>query len=76
MRDVPFQEGEELEVILIRHLAQASGAGGEAPEKERISARTLLQSPLVGLWKDRSDIKDSVSYARKLREQAERRGSS
>ena len=36
-------------------------------------ASDLLQSELVGLWADRSDIDDSVSFARQLRQQAEHR---
>lgn len=34
----------------------------------------LLESGLVGLWRDRTDIADSVAFARALREAAERRG--
>jgi hypothetical protein len=33
----------------------------------------LLASGLFGIWKDRSDIDDSVGFARRLRQQAERR---
>jgi len=33
----------------------------------------MLQSELVGLWADRSDIDDSVTFARQLRHQAEHR---
>ncbi|OAD20666.1 hypothetical protein THIOM_003615 [Candidatus Thiomargarita nelsonii] len=39
-----------------------------------LTAAELLQSKLVGLWADRSDIGDSLSYARQLRQQAEHRG--
>jgi hypothetical protein len=38
-----------------------------------LTAADLLQSDLVGLWADRSDIDDSVSFARQLRQQAEHR---
>jgi hypothetical protein len=34
----------------------------------------LLNSGLVGLWKDRTDIIDSSDYARSLREQVQNRG--
>ena len=37
-----------------------------APAKS-LTAGDLLQSPLFGIWKDRTDIADSVEYARKLR---------
>lgn len=32
----------------------------------------LLRSNVVGMWKDRKDIKDSAKYARELRERAQR----
>ncbi len=41
--------------------------------KKNLTARDLLQSELIGLWADRSDIDDSLSYARQLRHQAEKR---
>ncbi|MBI5082214.1 MAG: hypothetical protein HZC38_21145 [Chloroflexi bacterium] len=41
----------------------------------QMTARDLLQSNLVGLWADRTDIGDSVVFARQLRERAEQRGS-
>ncbi|OIO97387.1 MAG: hypothetical protein AUK03_02600 [Anaerolineae bacterium CG2_30_64_16] len=37
------------------------------------TAAELARSPLFGLWADRTDIVDSVTYARELRAQAERR---
>jgi len=42
-------------------------------DKKHITAKDFLDSGLVGLWKDRDDIKDSAVYARQLREQAQRR---
>ncbi len=38
-----------------------------------MTANDLLNSGLVGLWKDRDDIGDSVEFARKLREEAQNR---
>ena len=32
------------------------------------SAGRLRNSPLIGMWEDRTDIGDSVDFARKLRE--------
>jgi hypothetical protein len=43
------------------------------PEPKNLTAHDLLQSELVGLWADRTDIGDSLSYARRLRQQAEHR---
>jgi hypothetical protein len=40
---------------------------------QELTARDLLQSDLVGLWGDRDDIGDSLSFARQLRQQAEHR---
>ena len=40
-----------------------------------LTARDLLQSELVGLWADRDDIGDSLSFARQLRKHAEHRRS-
>ncbi len=36
-----------------------------------MTGKDLLKSGLVGMWADRQDIGDSVSYARKLRAQAQ-----
>jgi len=38
-----------------------------------MTAQELLASDLVGLWADRDDLTDSLTYARQLREQAQRR---
>jgi len=51
---------------------RASLEEGQAPPRE-LTARDLLQSELVGLWADRDDIGDSLSFARRLRQQAEHR---
>lgn len=45
----------------------------EATTAKGLTAGDLLRSPLFGIWKDRTDIGDSVEYARKLRAKAERR---
>lgn len=37
------------------------------------TAESLLQSGLIGLWKDRRDIKESETFARQLRQQAQHR---
>ena len=41
--------------------------------KRPMTGKDLLESGLIGLWKDRPDIGDSLQYARKLRQQAETR---
>ncbi|HET7088671.1 MAG TPA: hypothetical protein VFL17_08485 [Anaerolineae bacterium] len=46
----------------------------DAPAPQRVmTAANLLDSGLVGLWEDRTDIADSAEFARQLRRQAERR---
>lgn len=37
--------------------------------KELVEA--LTKAGLIGMWKDRSDITDSIEFARKLRKEAE-----
>lgn len=48
--------------------------GAKPPAAPVLTARDLLQSPLVGIWADRTDLGDSREFARRLREQAEHRG--
>jgi hypothetical protein len=43
------------------------------PKRPHLTADQLLHSELIGIWKDRKDIEDSVTYARQLREHAQRR---
>ncbi len=63
---LPCKKGQHVEVIL---LTEPSAA----PRRPLWTARKLLHSGLIGLWKDRKDIGDSAAYARQLREQAQRR---
>ncbi|MGD8795060.1 MAG: hypothetical protein PVF47_21100 [Anaerolineae bacterium] len=43
------------------------------PQKHEMTGRDLLESGLVGLWADRTDIGDSSAFARELRQEAEHR---
>ena len=43
------------------------------PDVRGISLGEILDSDLVGMWAERSDIGDSVEYARELRRRASRR---
>ena len=38
------------------------------PEVGTMTVEELLNSGLVGIWKDRIDIKDNAEFARELRE--------
>ena len=65
LSNLPFRRGQTLELVIdIDMVSQLSPTW---------TAHQLLESSLVGLWADRIDLVDSVSYARSLREQAQRR---
>ena len=64
--DLPCKKGQRVEVIV---LTEPSAT----PRPARLTAKRLLESGLVGLWQDRKDITDSATYARQLREEAQRR---
>ena len=66
MTGLPYKKGQDVEIILISEFPNRS-------EKRPLTASQILRSGLVGLWKDREDIEDSSSYARQLREQAQKR---
>ena len=42
-------------------------------KKSEFKGKDLLNSRLIGIWKERKDIKDSVKYARQLRKSASNR---
>jgi hypothetical protein len=62
---LPYKKGQIIEVILLPESSTKS-------LKKNLTAKELLNSGLVGLWKDREDIKDSADYARQLREKAQK----
>ena len=64
---LPYKKGQVVEVIV---LAQSQ----EPVPRSHLTVRQLRQSGIIGLWKDRSDIQGSTTYARQLREQAQKRG--
>jgi hypothetical protein len=66
IRNLPVEEGQQVEVLLLFSPANKQ-------KKPHLTARQLLDSGLVGIWKDREDILDSADFARQLREQAQRR---
>lgn len=61
---LPYTKGQHVELIL---LAQDSATF----EKPRMTADQLLNSEVIGLWKNREDIADSGEYAPQLREHAD-----
>lgn len=59
-----------------RHRELVGRARGRAAAKsipKPLTAKALLQSGLVGLWKNRTDLGPSVTLARKLRQQSQKR---
>ena len=50
-------------------------SGLQAPESASAihSGTDLAGSPLIGVWADRTDVEDSLSFARRLRAECERR---
>jgi len=55
---LPGKKGEEAEVIV---LFERHGKSG------KMTLGDLLNNEVVGIWQDRTDIGDSVKYARRLR---------
>jgi hypothetical protein len=66
IRGLPCKKGQHVEMILLMEPSNV-------PIRPRLTARQLLSSELIGLWKDRRDIEDSAAYARQLREEAQKR---
>lgn len=61
---LPYKKGQSVEVILLSQPLRTVS-------RPHLTVRQLRQSGLIGLWKDRDDIRDSVAYARQLRERAQ-----
>lgn len=64
---LPYKRGDVVEVIILPQTSKIE-------VRPCLTVRQLRQSGLIGLWKDRGDVEDSSTYARRLREQAQRRG--
>lgn len=66
LENLPVEIGQQVEIIVLFTLPNEA-------KQPKLTAKQLLQSGLVGIWKDRQDIGDSAEYARQLREQAQKR---
>jgi len=64
---LPYKKGQAIEVILLFQPTRIT-------PRSRLTVRQIRESGLIGLWKDRNDIEDSTTYARQLREEAQKRG--
>ncbi|MBS1249171.1 MAG: hypothetical protein MAG431_00744 [Chloroflexi bacterium] len=67
IKGLPYKKGQPVEVIMLPQQTNTI-------PRPCLTVRQLRESGLIGLWRDRDDIRDSVAYARQLREQAQRRG--
>lgn len=65
LSNLPVKRGQQVELSI-----QITSVPVDGP---RLTAQQLLASDLLGMWQDRTDIGDSITYARELREQAQRR---
>ena len=66
LTDLPCKKGQQVEVIVLSEPLAS-------PQLQRLTAKRLLESRVIGLWQDREDVTDSATYARQLREKAQRR---
>ncbi|MDM8524582.1 hypothetical protein QUF80_14530 [Desulfococcaceae bacterium HSG8] len=66
LTNLSLEEGQQVELLLL------VVPKAKAKCKKRLTARQLLNSGLIGIWEDRTDISNSAEYARQLRKQAQR----
>ena len=66
LTDLPLKKGQTVEVIL---RPEDNGERRPVP----LTARRLLESGVLGIWKERTDIGESAAFARQLREAAQNR---
>jgi hypothetical protein len=67
LRSRALKAGSTAEVIVL--VEEES----QEPVKKTMTGKDLLNSGLVGLWADRTDIGDSLEFAQALRRKAEQR---
>lgn len=63
---LPFRKGQSVEITLIAQPEQTSS-------RPHLTVKDFRELGLIGLWKERTDIEDSSTYARQLREEAQQR---
>ena len=64
---LPVKQGQKVEMILL------TNSHMESASHSCLTAKRLLHSGLIGMWKDRDDVGDGTTYARKLRTEAQNR---
>jgi len=63
LSDLPVFQGQQVDVVV---------SLSPLPEpKKTFTVRQLLDSGLIGVWENRTDIKDSLTYSRQLRDQSQ-----
>jgi len=67
LRNLPCKKGQYIEMIVLIE-------SNDKKPLRPLTARKLRTSSLIGMWKDREDIKESAHYARQLRDMAQNRG--
>jgi hypothetical protein len=55
-------------------LAEAAGQERNGKRLKRAGRKSLLKTPICGIWEGRTDIRNGGSYARSLRQSLESRG--
>ena len=71
LHEVPVERWEE--VLTFLHSLRPAGPAEIGAEKPIRTLGDILESGLVGLWAERTDIRDNREYARQLRQQASHR---
>ena len=66
LSNLPLKRGQRVELVVRTE--------SDRTDRPALTAEHLLATNLVGLWADRADLSDSVTFARQLREAAQRRG--
>lgn len=61
---LPYKKGDEIDMILLFDRTE---------KKPKLTARTIIQSEMIGLWKNRKNLLNSPLYARQLRDQSQNR---
>ena len=70
---LPFKKGQEVNVTFKAKEKSSRTKKKSSARYPFSSAGRLRNSPLIGMWADRTDIGTSVEFARKLRDRAEKR---
>lgn len=67
VKGMPYKKGMAVEIIVF---PQTPNTGA----RSRLTVGRLRQSGLIGMWKDRAEIRDFAVFTRCLREKAQNRG--